>query len=69
MEGDKKQKLLSLRKQLIEVKAGIERAQDDISKGLFDAGAIRRGEILRELKREEKKIIVEINQLTKEEKG
>ena len=66
MEEDEKQKLL---KELEEVKAEIESALAAIKEGILDVDkAKQQGGIIQRLKWNEKAIIKEIEQLTKEEK-
>ena len=66
MEEDEKQKLL---KELEEVRAEIETALAAIKEGIFDVDkGKKQGGIIQRLKWNEKEIIKEIEQLTKEEK-
>jgi vacuolar-type H+-ATPase subunit I/STV1 len=67
MEEDEKQKLESLRKQLEEIEAEIEKVLAILKQGIFlDVDkAKRQGEILRELRRKEREIIRQIQNITK----
>lgn len=71
MEEGKKQQLLSLHKQLEEVRVEIWKVMAAIKDGLFlDEGqAAKQGSSLRELKRREKQISREIEQLARDEKA